>query len=106
MSAETTESFNRTLLAAERVIAALRDESSGRGAMSLDITEYEAALADLRAAAEALAAVVEGAESTSVSPCELIDLAAWRAAQLVLFFFALLALYRWAAPRLAARGAG
>jgi len=100
---EATASLAAALAAAERTVAALRDESSPGGAASFDIAAYESALADFRAATEALSASLERAEGLAGTPRDVVDHMAWRGAQLIVLFFVLLALYK-LVPVLARRG--
>jgi hypothetical protein len=95
-------SLAAALASAERTVAALRDERAPGGAVAFDIAAYEAALADFRAATEALSASLERAEGLAGTPREVIDHAAWRAAQLLVLLFVLLAAYK-LTPMLARR---
>jgi hypothetical protein len=91
---QTTASLAAALASAERAIAALRDETAPGGAASFDIAAYEKALGDFRMATEALDAALARAEGLAAAPRDVIDHAAWRAAQLLLFLFVLLVAYR------------
>jgi hypothetical protein len=91
---QATASLAAALASAERTVAALRDESSPGGAASFDIAEYESALADFRAATEALSASLARAEGLTGTPRDVVDHLAWRAAQLIVLFFVLLSAYK------------
>lgn len=94
LSRDAAASLNQTLVAAERMIAALRDTQAPGGAMSFEVAEYSALLADFRAAAESLDGALQKAEGLAASPREVIDHAARRGAQLMLLLFTLVAVYR------------
>jgi hypothetical protein len=96
LSGDATANIAAALASAERTIAALRDETAPGGAVSLDVSAYEAALTDFRSATEALSAALARAEGLATAPRDLVDHMAWRAAQLLLLLFALLAAYRFA----------
>lgn len=102
LSTEAAASLNETLTTAERLIKSLRDADAPGGAMSFEIEEYTAAISDFRAATEALNAALETADGLSHAPRDIIDHAAWRAAQLIVLLFVLLATYRFG-PALAKR---
>jgi hypothetical protein len=89
-----TASLATALASAERTVAALRDPSAPGGAASFDIAAYEQALADFRLATQALDGALARAEGLAGTPRDVIDHAAWRAAQLLLLLFALLAAYK------------
>ena len=101
---QASASLAAALASAERTVAALRDESAPGGAVSFDIAAYETALRDFRVAAESLDGALARAEGLAGTPRDLIDHAAWRAAQLIALFFALLAAYK-LAPALLRRRA-
>lgn len=102
LTKDATASLDATLATAERLVATLRDAEAPGGAMSLEVASYEAALGDFRAATEALNEALAKAEGMAGTPRDVIDHAAWRAAQLLVLLFVLLAAYRWA-PRLMRR---
>jgi hypothetical protein len=89
-----TASLAAALASAERTVAALRDPSAPGGAAAFDIASYESALADFRAATEALSASLTRAEGLAGAPRDVIDHAFWRAAQLLVLLFVLLAVYK------------
>jgi hypothetical protein len=91
---QATASLAAALASAERTVAALRNDAAPGGAASFDIATYEAALADFRAATEALSASLARAEGLAGTPRDVIDHAAWRAAQLLVLLFVLLAAYK------------
>ncbi|MBM4184175.1 MAG: hypothetical protein FJ207_08085 [Gemmatimonadetes bacterium] len=91
---QATASLAAALATAERTVAALRDESLPGGAASFDIAAYESALADFRAATEALSASLARAEGLAGTPRDVVDHMAWRGAQLIVLFFLLLAVYK------------
>jgi hypothetical protein len=103
LSTEAAAGLNETLTTAERLVKTLRDANAPGGAMSFDIEEYTGALDDFRASTEALNAALQKAEGLAGTPRSAIDHAAWRAAQLMLLFFALLAAYRFGPALLAGR---
>lgn len=92
---EAAASLGETLAAAQSLVEVLRDPDAPGGAMSLDVGVYTDALRDFRAATEALRETVARADGLHEMPRSAIDHAAWRAAQLLVLFFVLLAAYRW-----------
>ena len=54
---------------------------------------------DLRDVAASLEAVASGAEGAAEAPRQLVDHAAWRAAQLLILLFGLAVAYRWITTR-------
>ena len=102
---QASASLAAALASAERTVAALRDGSAPGGAASFDIAAYETALRDFRAATESLDGALARAEGLASTPRDLIDHTAWRAAQLLVLLFALLAAYK-LVPALMRRRAG
>jgi hypothetical protein len=91
---QATASLAAALESAERTVAALRDSSAPGGAAAFDIASYESALADFRAATEALSSSLARAEGMASAPRDIVDHAFWRGVQLLVLFFVLLAAYR------------
>lgn len=103
LSRETAATLGETVRAADRLLATLRDANAPGGPVSLDINQYLKAATELRAAAEALNGALANGGTVAGASRGWVDHAAWRAAQLIVLFFALLLGYRWAASRLARR---
>jgi len=101
LSNETAATLGETIRAADRLVASLRDPKAPGGAVSFNIEQYILAVREVRGATEALNAAVGQAEGLTGAGRGMVDHAAWRGAQLLVFGFALLLGYRWAAPRLA-----
>ncbi|MGE0160598.1 MAG: hypothetical protein AB7T31_14405 [Gemmatimonadales bacterium] len=97
---QATASLAAALASAERTVAALRDDSAPGGAVSFDIASYEQALADFRSATEALDAALARAEGLAAAPRGVVDHVAWRAAQLLVLLFVLVAAYKVLSVRL------
>ena len=94
LSTEAAASLNETLTTAVHLIETLRDANAPGGAMSFEIEEYTEAISDFRGATEALNAALGKADGLAGTPRDIIDHAAWRAAQLIVLLFVLLAAYR------------
>lgn len=103
LSDRTAVSLHQTVLAVDRLVAALRDTTAPGGAVNLNVSHYAATVSDLRAALEALNGSLTDARAAAGLGRGLVDHVAWRVAQLVLLVFALLLGYRWLSDRVGRR---